>query len=367
MGDCPFSFLFLSGNLELPRQFAAFRVELGPMKTTTFSLLLSLVFLAACNPRDPDVLTKDDKAMIEGRRNKNSGDSQSGPGKARLPQKMEMALGVLAENRISQAQQILSLATELASKNVDKKGCVSIRPLSANGNAKNFRLSYNYKCNPGTDAFDVNMMGLADLLLQLNEKGELLSLKFSTRPLSEDSFDSMTIRAFSKSSKDTLMIRDSLTLSMVRLDATDTFSIVDSSSNSILQNGYQDTATTIHLANLFDGILSDKGVVSWHFDIQGDGRNDGATGAPVFFTLTVDQPAAADSADFTFQMGKTKRIGKLIFTDADVTSISKADFDSDDGRPNNSKKNKPPKEDKSTTARQKSQSLEAQPALELWF
>jgi hypothetical protein len=346
------------------------------MKTTTFSLLMAALLLSAC-ARDADVLSKDDKAFLSNRQNK-GGDSQSGPGKARLPQKMEVALGILAEGRILQAQQILALAQDLSVKAIDQKNCVQIRPLpSISG--KTYRLLYN-KCSPGTTAFDASLTGLADLTLQINEKGELTGLKYETRSAEAGKAPSMIVRAFSKTSKDTLLIEESVNLTMARQDGSDQFAVLDSSAQMIMHNGYKDTATTTEVSNFFDGILSTGQISSWHSDMQGQGQNDSAgAGNPVIFSFSLDTPAGkTDSTDFTFRMGKTKRAGKLAFSEKDVKVSSHQDEDltgdearngseADKDKPARENNKKAPKDDVSTVSRQKSQKIESLPALELWF
>ena len=67
--------------------------------------LASLAALTACSPRDPDVLSDSDKQFIANAKNKKF--NQQNADRPSLPQKAEVATGLLVADRESQVYQIL--------------------------------------------------------------------------------------------------------------------------------------------------------------------------------------------------------------------------------------------------------------------
>lgn len=320
------------------------------MKKSILFLSVALSF-TACAPRDTDPLSKEDHDKISG---KSGGFSADAPGKARLPQKMELGIGVVAEGRILQAQQILNLASELAASGSDGevKGCVRAVNTDANGANRTYQISYNNLCQTKTDAFKATLSGLATLNLQV-EGNQLTALTYSTHDISDTDMDVMTIQAFKNGAKDTLFIKEAVHLNMQRKQGTDGY-ILRGNVQSTVQTGFRDTLTNIHLSNSFDGALTTTEVAAWHSETRGEAQNVTSTNpTPSTFILILDNAAPSAPSFYSFQMGNTTRKGKLVFGDNDVTAISMND--------------RTKSEDKVTVSRKKSTAPETVLPWDFWF
>ncbi len=344
------------------------------MKITTFiSSLLALVLVSAC-ARDTEVVGPNERGYS------NNGNNQKANGgtaiKAKIPEKLELAMSVIAEGRYAQSQAILAKAIALAEptpslasttalaeeRRDDKKKdkpCVVSDLLGKTENSETYRLSYAL-CQSKNDGFEGNLSGEAELIIETNSedgKKKLVSFEYNSAPVDSSSANALTMSLFKKNAKDTLMIQESFQLKAHRIEASSVFEIETATASSALRLGYQETATATALSTNLSGELAIDGNAKWGATVRGIAQSLRDSSAPPAAFALVMTPQKEGTLDFVMNFGKIKRAGTVQIADDKLTVLSA------DGDPRKAEK----KVETLTQPRKKASSIESLLTWDNWF
>ncbi len=139
--------------------------------------LASLAALTACSPRDPDVLSDSDKQFIANAKNKKF--NQQNADRPSLPQKAEVATGLLVADRESQVYQILLKSFDLIKNKVSTapsaKNCENWILMKSTDDAQGSQLVYRYNremCAQNFTDLQLSVNGSSMLTLQVRHLPE---------------------------------------------------------------------------------------------------------------------------------------------------------------------------------------------------
>lgn len=288
------------------------------MKTTLFSIC-AFLFLTACQPRDPEVLTQEDKKLTQKSEDKC---------RTRLPEKMELALGALVGGRKDQSLQILKLGVELANAEKDSlnRGCLQIRQTNFEKTRPSYHLSYQL-CRHRHPEWEATQAGTAELSLILDKNQKLRSLGYRSYPFEDRNTQALTIQASKKRSKDTLFLQDQITLSLTRKDLEPGFTVERAQFRTRLRSGFEATSTVSEIfMDSFGELDLDQGG-TWSSEVFGEASNLSAeceTRTPSTFTMLVNQEAEPDLYSYKMLLfGKVEKSGQLVVDDLSVESHTK--------------------------------------------
>ena len=163
------------------------------MKNKIFFLMciLSLGLLSACVPADPAVLSEAD--LIMKKRAKMPFDEKERTGQVTIPQRVEVALGVLIEARHDQVGELIKLAQGLSQAEVRpaEAPCLGVTSLEQMSSKRSYRLEYK-DCKLSIGKQQYSLSGQGQLVLDFGEDGSLVKISYET--LADGSRNSPALR-----------------------------------------------------------------------------------------------------------------------------------------------------------------------------
>lgn len=320
------------------------------MKALLISLL-AVFTLAACHPRDPEVLSKEEKSGGQNRSQDNKGGNSCDP---KLSKKLELAMGSLAEARLLQAEQTLNLGIKLSNQKEEivDEGCLRSTLLEASEKQKKFRLSYR-ACKLQKGDLTTSLSGVAEMIV-VGQGDQVTEVEFDSRPLDEENPEALVIQIKTKASKDRLYLSEQINL---KLNKEANAYKVHGDSFTELEIGFESNRSTARVKVTTMAELTQEGRKNWSAEVRGTAENvtDACTKLPSQFELYLD-PASADSKDskyFIALWNDVEKSGQLTFTDSEIQSKT------------TDKKSQ--KEDKASAKKNKIETATDIPPWEMWL
>ena len=163
------------------------------MNTKLFFLMciLSLGLLSACVPADPAVLSEAD--LIMKKRARMPLDEKDRTGQVTIPQRVEVALGVLIEARHDQVGELIKLARGLSQAEVRpaEAPCLGVTSVEQMPSKRSYRLEYK-GCKLSIGKQQYSLGGQGQLVLDFGEDGSLVKISYET--LADGSRNSPVLR-----------------------------------------------------------------------------------------------------------------------------------------------------------------------------
>lgn len=199
-----------------------------------FLVLFSFLALGTgCTPRDVDPLSKADKDFVTAQRNKGKTQTQGAKMKPGMPERVDLATGLLMIDREAEALQVFKMAQDLLKAESEKlqNGCVRTKLVSKEKSRRVFEISKELcALSYGDVTHSVN--GLATLQVETNEAGELVRLSYDSRPISDKNLDSTEYQISKKNVKMSFVLKDEVHIKIEKRDSGSNFRLTSMSTNT---------------------------------------------------------------------------------------------------------------------------------------
>lgn len=287
------------------------------MKTLLLFLAVSFS-LTACQPRDPEVLSEADKNHRSRPSNKGGENREI---RASLPKNLELFMAEVVEARQAQISNLLKLALGLASstEKVTESDCVAIHKVKSTKEKIQFKLAPTSKCQKQTEQLDFSIKGNSDLLVSLDEQGQVTEIEYKPKLTAATS----VIQKKGKSQKK-MTVKDELSFKMVRVD--DSFEVTEwnSLTETTIQDGKKRDQVIVEML-LEEASFSLEGKalqLSVVAEAEAEAMTTNGAKTPFILSLT-SLPDAFEKFDYTFQFADgNPRSGTIKFEDKEITATT---------------------------------------------
>jgi hypothetical protein len=269
------------------------------MKTLRiFPLVLVLGLAAACTPRDPQVLTRDEKAADDARRNKSSGRATENIGgkieRPGFPPILDLAFTSYLLDRQSEILSVLKLAVALAdNSNVAADRCVKLTESERSETTLSYLIDLS-NCMRRSGGSTLSQSGTLSLQMEFDANKKLLSLSLSSARLSDETLDAFKLSLSKEGQRGRASMQDQIDLKLKRVSEEPlVFRVLSANAVTKFQSPAGKETLNATVKTKIRGDLTvvrdDKGQLLVQHAFDSILRFDGQVGTakPVFFDLTL--------------------------------------------------------------------------------